>query len=184
MKLELQAKFLQHLSKKKPDSGFTLVELLVVVIVIGILVAIALPSYLNEAATAKHTEARQNIAALTRAQLNWRGANSSFADSFDKLALGVVKGASKVDATTSSVYQYTLDTTDQNTALHGAEFKDPKLKSYSGGASISINNAGNPIWASIICEATGAGQVVSYPNASASSCPASYIELKVAGKGV
>jgi type IV pilus assembly protein PilA len=35
MRPELQAKLLQHLNKKKAEGGFTLVELLVVVIIIG-----------------------------------------------------------------------------------------------------------------------------------------------------
>jgi type IV pilus assembly protein PilA len=183
MRPELQAKLLQHLNKKKGNEGFTLVELLVVVIIIGILAAIALPSFLNQATAAKQSEGRQNVAAIIRAQQNWRGGNSTYASSFDQLALGVAKGADS-DSTSSSVYTYTLQPVDNDKTSAGALFKDNKLKSYSGATSTSNNTAGNPIWSSIQCESSGANTAVSYPTGTGSTmtCDGGFIELKVAGK--
>jgi type IV pilus assembly protein PilA len=184
MKPDLQIKLLQCLNKKKAYEGFTLVELLVVVIIIGILAAIALPSFLNQATSAKQSEGRQNIAALTRAQQNWRSTNSAFADNFDKLAIGIVKGQTKTDSSSSSVYTYTLGTTGQDLATHSAEYKDNKLKSYSGAALTYVNAEGNSVWNSIICESSAPGMALAYPTSAgnAGACPSGYTELKVAGK--
>ncbi|NEP77726.1 MAG: prepilin-type N-terminal cleavage/methylation domain-containing protein [Okeania sp. SIO3B3] len=48
--------FLQRLYNRNNTQGFTLIELLVVIIIIGILSAIALPSFLNQVNKAKEAE--------------------------------------------------------------------------------------------------------------------------------
>ncbi|MBE7383552.1 MAG: prepilin-type N-terminal cleavage/methylation domain-containing protein [Leptolyngbya sp. SIO1E4] len=68
MKTSLKAKLLQHFLNKKKEGGFTLIELLVVIIIIGILAAIALPAFLNQAVRARETEAQTNLGAINRAQ--------------------------------------------------------------------------------------------------------------------
>jgi type IV pilus assembly protein PilA len=93
MKTELKAKFIQHiLNKKNENEGFTLIELLVVIIIIGILSAIALPSFLNQANKARASEAKTYTGSVNRAQQAYFLEANTFITAqtdFAKLQLGI-----------------------------------------------------------------------------------------------
>ena len=64
----LAMRLIQRLKKKQAEApnGFTLVELLVVVAIVGILSAVALPNFLSQTDKAKATEAKTNIASTLK----------------------------------------------------------------------------------------------------------------------
>lgn len=89
MYAEIKVKFLQHLNQKKQDQGFTLIELLVVIIIIGILSAIALPSFLSQSAKARASEARSNVGALNRVQQAYYFEHQTFTGTIADLGVGI-----------------------------------------------------------------------------------------------
>jgi type IV pilus assembly protein PilA len=194
MKLEFQAKLLQHLNKKKgSEEGFTLIELLVVIIIIGILAAIALPSFLNQANKAKQAEAKTYIGSMNRAQQAFYLENDYFT-AFDtddgpgkglgQLGLGI--------ATQTVNYQYKI----QDGAKKKGDPNEEKvtnqaqpiglkssLKSYIGGVNIgTLADTGEATSLAVLCEAkkavVNAGpkgeDPVLYGNNAPPECPPDY----------
>ena len=61
------------LSKLRGKKGFTLIELMIVVAIIGILAAIAIPNFLKFQAKSKQSEAKANLGAIFTGQVSYFG---------------------------------------------------------------------------------------------------------------
>ncbi len=64
----------------KSDQGFTLVELMVVVAIIGVLAAVAIPNFKTYQAKAKTTESKLQLAAAYAAQVSFNADSDSYAN--------------------------------------------------------------------------------------------------------
>jgi prepilin-type N-terminal cleavage/methylation domain-containing protein len=161
MKTEFKARFLQHLNQKRQDKGFTLIELLVVIIIIGILSAIALPSFLNQANKAKQSEAKQYAGSMNRAQQASFAENGKFVGFVPALGLGI--------KTQTENYKYTIvppkpandpnlgiDVTVVGNIAHG---QSSVLKSYVGAVALITQGAAGTDKTStaVLCESKNAG---------------------------
>jgi prepilin-type N-terminal cleavage/methylation domain-containing protein len=70
---------------RKPRRGFTLVELAVVVVIIGVLAAFGVPRFLQSVERSKASEAFGYLAALRSAQERYQAREGTYADDLDKL---------------------------------------------------------------------------------------------------
>ena len=155
MKTEFKAKFLQHVAKRKREEGFTLIELLVVIIIIGILSAIALPSFLNQANKAKQSEAKQYLASINKGQQAYYTENTTFVKEIDALGVGI--------KTQTTNYKYECVDPAQNTGVDcTATDLTNSLQSYLGSVYlVQVKDAdgefGESTSRSLLCETPKAG---------------------------
>jgi type IV pilus assembly protein PilA len=96
---------------RKKDEGFTLIELMIVVAIIGILAAIAIPNFLRYQAKTKQSEAKTNLGSIFTSQVTYFGENDTYAGSIGAGSLGWAP-----EGTTRYAYSMSGGTTTQFSA--------------------------------------------------------------------
>jgi type IV pilus assembly protein PilA len=127
-------------STQKTIQGFTLVELLITIIIVGVLSTIALPSFLNQISRARGSEAKASLGTINRAQQSYRYENGTFAPNLDALK-------SSGFSINNRYYSYSITGTS-NTVTTSADPFQTDLKVYAGGAVMGNNDT----FVQTICE--------------------------------
>jgi type IV pilus assembly protein PilA len=128
------------LSMLKGKKGFTLIELMIVVAIIGILAAIAIPNFLRFQAKSKQSEAKTNLGGIFTAQTSYFAETNGYQD------MGVISWA---PVGSSVRYAYALSaggpTMGDNTAANVAAARtvaafDNTLFTFTAAAGGNVDN--------------------------------------------
>jgi type IV pilus assembly protein PilA len=145
--------------------GFTLIELLVSIVIVGLLSAIALPSYLNQAAKTRASEAKSGLGTINRSQQAYRLEKNIFASDLTNLDVKV----------TGKFYSYSIESGSATTA---SAITTPTGITSNMKVSSSFVDQYNDTFRQVICESNDTSAIAALaPTSGAalpSSCPTGY----------
>ncbi len=126
---------------RNSESGFTLVELMIVVVVIGILAMIAIPAYNDSVSKGRRTDAKSTLTSIAAKQEQYFMDNKTYTADLSKLGASSdsIDGHYTITATATTT-TFTLTATPDNS--------DPKCANFtlteSGIRGVSGDNSANP----------------------------------------
>lgn len=112
---------------RKSNKGFTLIELMIVVAIIGILAAIAIPNFLRFQLKAKSSEGKVNIAAI-------RTAEESYLAEFGQYVAAAVAPTADVPGTQKATFDTTAGFTELGWSPEGQVFFQYAVNADAGRA--------------------------------------------------
>ncbi|WP_308445857.1 type IV pilin protein [Chitiniphilus purpureus] len=105
----------------RSDTGFTLIELMITVAILGILAAIAVPSYQNYVLKSRRADAQTTMQRIAQAEEKWRANNPAYTNDFANLGLTATSATTLTSE--SQHYNLTIHAEDCSAALASASSK-------------------------------------------------------------
>lgn len=139
-------------SRAKKQSGFTLIELMVTIVILGIILAIAVPSYRGHVMKAKRVEAFTALTHIASLEEQYFSENRSYTELPDDLGLPVLSGSSRQTPVDNDNYKIWMGLNANQggfalvaTAINGqAEDKYKRFRIFANGKKqYSLVKSGN-----------------------------------------
>ena len=105
------------------QKGFTLIELMIVVAIIGILAAIAIPNFMSYQCKAKQSEAKSNLGSIATCQEAYKAEFDIYGDTMSKIGFGT-KGDPRYTYTTNGGGTYTATALQTTATSFGNDTAD------------------------------------------------------------
>jgi type IV pilus assembly protein PilE len=91
--------------------GFTIVELMIAVLIVGVLLALAYPSFADQMRKSRRSDAIAALTSIQQAQERWRGNNPGYTDVFNTATPpAAANGLSASNTTASGYYNISIPT--------------------------------------------------------------------------
>lgn len=119
--------------ENKAFNGFSLIELMVVIVIIGILAAIAIPSYMNYIQESRRSDARVALTTAAAEQERIYIYDNSYSDDIDDLGGGTSPEGHYVISVRATDSTFTLTATAAN---NSPQFLDTNCRTFT------LNNVG------------------------------------------
>lgn len=144
----------------RAQRGFTLIELMIALVVIGILSAVALPSFLDSIRKGRRSEAFAALSSIQQAQERWRANHASYTTDLSASGLNLPSSSSAgrygVAVNAADNTGYTVTATAVTGSSQAADGNCVRLRVRAAGGNIFYGSAagtgsfdesaGNPCW--------------------------------------
>jgi type IV pilus assembly protein PilA len=154
MNTELRVKWLLYILHQNREKGFNWIGLLIVMLILGILAAIALPSFLSQPNRNKQAEGKQYISSINKAQQAYYTEFGTFVtentpEGWGSLAVGI--------RTQTTNYKYSISAIGKSGVNAFAIPLNKNNKGYTGVVGLFGTNPRDKTTQAIVCETKNAG---------------------------